>query len=348
VADRALDVTLDHTLTWEVARVGGLVAYVLLTASVALGLLLSLKVNSGRWPRFITNGLHRFVTLVALLFTGIHSIAVLLDPFTGFTPAEVLLPLEAHYRPLWIAMGIVATYLLLAVWGSDYVRKRVGYAWWRRFHYLSFAAFALGTLHGLGTGSDTAQPWALALYGSAAGVVAVLVAWRLVRAIPSAAGDVAAYAVGAALLGLATFTVLGPMQSGWNAIANSGNGNGASAAWLAAHPAVTASAAAPTTTFDASVVARVVADNELQGTFSGEASDVAGTLQLIVNDGSGLLELVFDSGWMCDGQASLLEAASLSATCASTDGATVSATLSNLRRSGQEILGKLEVRPISG
>ncbi len=31
--------TLDHTLTWEIARVGGMLAYILVTASVALGLL---------------------------------------------------------------------------------------------------------------------------------------------------------------------------------------------------------------------------------------------------------------------------------------------------------------------
>ena len=85
--------TLDHTLTWEVARVGGMLAYVLVTASVALGLLLSLKATSENWPRFITNELHRFVTLVALVFTGVHTLAVLVDPFTGFSLTEVFVPL---------------------------------------------------------------------------------------------------------------------------------------------------------------------------------------------------------------------------------------------------------------
>jgi len=183
--------TLDHTLTWETARVAGMLAYALVTASVTLGLLLSLKATSENWPRFITNELHRFVTLVALVFTGLHTIAVLLDPFTGFSLAEVLLPLTAHYRPLWIAMGIVSAYLLVAVWASEYVRKRIGYAWWRRFHYLAFAVFLLGTLHGLGTGSDSAQPWALALYAAAGGLVTLLIAARLVVAIPRRTGGVA-------------------------------------------------------------------------------------------------------------------------------------------------------------
>jgi hypothetical protein len=348
MAYRSVDVTLDHTLTWEVARVGGMVAYVLLTASVALGLLLSLKVNSERWPRFITNGLHRFVTLVALVFTVVHSVAVLLDPFTGFTPAEVLLPFAAHYRPLWIAMGIVSAYLLLAVWASEYVRKWIGYAWWRRFHYLSFVVFVVGTLHGLGTGSDTAQPWALTLYGVAGGLVTLLLALRLVRSIPRVAGDVGVYAAGVAFLAFVAFTVVGPMQPGWNSIANGGNGNGASAAWLAAHPVVAASAEAPATTFDANLVASLVDDDELRGTFSGSVSGVAGTVRLAIDDGSAFLQMVFDGGWSCDGQASSAGQASLAATCSSSDGATVGVMLTNLRQSGGEVLGSLEITPTSG
>jgi hypothetical protein len=125
-----VDLTAAHTLTWEVARVGGMVAYVLATASVVLGLLLSLGVRSQRWPRFITNELHRFLSVLTLTFVVIHTAAVFIDPFTAFTPAEVLVPFVAHYRPLWIALGIVSGYLAVAVWASEYVRSRIGYAWW--------------------------------------------------------------------------------------------------------------------------------------------------------------------------------------------------------------------------
>ena len=95
-------------LTWEIARAGGFVAYGLLTASVAIGLVLSLKWRSPRWTRFITNELHRFVTLLALIFTVIHTLMVAIDPFIQFSPAEILIPFISHYRPLWIALGIVA------------------------------------------------------------------------------------------------------------------------------------------------------------------------------------------------------------------------------------------------
>ena len=64
-----------ETVAWTVARAGGLTAYVLLTLAVALGLALSLRWQSPRWPRLITNDLHRFLTLLSLAFIAIHGLA---------------------------------------------------------------------------------------------------------------------------------------------------------------------------------------------------------------------------------------------------------------------------------
>jgi Predicted ferric reductase len=218
--------SLSHTLLWEFSRVGGMVAYLLATASVCLGLLLSLKVRSRSWPRFVTDGLHRHVTLVSLIFIGLHSLTVWLDPFTAFTPAEVLVPFTTHYRPLWIGLGIVASYLMIAVWASEWVRPHIGYAWWRRFHYTSFAVFVLGTLHGIGAGSDTRTWWGIAIYAGAMGATVGLLAWRIWVAVTAERRAAILLTLGAATLALAVWALVLPLQAGWNAIANNGNGNG--------------------------------------------------------------------------------------------------------------------------
>ena len=218
--------SLSHTLLWEFSRVGGMVAYLLASASVCLGLLLSLKVRSRSWPRFVTDGLHRHVTLVSLIFIGLHSLTVWLDPFTAFTPAEVLVPFTTHYRPLWIGLGIVASYLMIAVWASEWVRPHVGYAWWRRFHYTAFAVFVLGTLHGIGAGSDTRTWWGIAIYAAAVGTTVGLLTWRIWVAVTAQRRVAILMALGGATLALAVWTLALPLQAGWNAIANNGNGNG--------------------------------------------------------------------------------------------------------------------------
>jgi hypothetical protein len=104
-----------------------LTAYILLTLAVALGLALSLHWQSAHRPRLITNDLHRFLTLLSLAFVAIHGLAAWDDPFMRFGWAEVLVPFMSHYRSLWMALGIVAGYLALAVWLSTELRPRIGY-----------------------------------------------------------------------------------------------------------------------------------------------------------------------------------------------------------------------------
>jgi len=308
-----------------------------------LGLLLSLKAYSPNWPRFITNELHRFVTILTLVFIGIHTLAVLVDPFTGFTLAEVLVPLQAHYRPLWIALGIVSGYLAIAVWASEYVRKRIGYAWWRRFHYLAFAVFLLGAAHGLGTGSDSQTWWGLAIYAVTIGSVALLIGWRLVRSLGAESRNVVFATIGAAVAAAALFTLVGPAQAGWNQIANNGNGNGASPSWLADHPATTAAAvvAAPATPFTAQFDVVQVDDDRLTGQFSSDGA--SGQMQLIIERGSAGVALAFADGWSCSGQLASASRETLRASCVGSDGASIEVTLGDLRRSGADIIGRLQV-----
>lgn len=219
---------------WLIARASGFTAYVLVTLSVVLGLLLSQRWQSRRnWPRLVNDQLHQYLTLLAGVFTAIHGISVWLDPFTAFTLREVLLPGASHYRPLWMAFGIVAAYLGLAVVATGWLRPKIGYAWWRRLHYLTFVVWLLATLHGLGDGSDTRTAWGIAIYGLSSLAVVGLTLVRLLR--PAGRPRVAprpGWAVVAALIALggAGFAAAGPLRPGWNVIANNDKGSGGSSA----------------------------------------------------------------------------------------------------------------------
>lgn len=172
--------TIWENVTWNIARAGGFTAYVLLALAVIVGLALSTQLQSpARWPRLINNELHNFLTLLGTIFLGVHILAVWIDPFTHFGWNEVLIPLASHYRPVWMALGIVALYLGLAIGLSTWIRPRIGYKWWRRLHVLTLGIFVLATIHGLGTGSDTQDPWALGIYVTSSLLVAVLLCRRL-------------------------------------------------------------------------------------------------------------------------------------------------------------------------
>ncbi|HYB01922.1 MAG TPA: ferric reductase-like transmembrane domain-containing protein [Ktedonobacteraceae bacterium] len=212
-----------QTVTWNVARTGGFTAYILLTLAVAIGLALTMQLQSpSYWPRLINSELHNFVTLLSVVFVSIHILAVWVDPFTRFGWNEVFIPFVSHYRATWMALGIIALYLGIAIGISTWLRPLIGYSWWRRLHILTLVVFGLVTLHGIATGSDTQTWWGLVIYGGSIALVGGLLCWRLLVPVNDRARShpVMATLVGLTILAGLIFTVAGPLHPGWNALAN--------------------------------------------------------------------------------------------------------------------------------
>ena len=172
--------TIWQSITWDIARAGGFTAYILLTLAVIVGLALSTQIQSpSRWPRLLNSELHNFLTLTSTIFLVVHVLATWVDPFTRFSWNEILIPLTSHYRPEWMAFGIVALYLGIAIGISTWLRPHIGYKLWRQLHVLTLGVFALATIHGIGTGSDTQTPWALGIYLVSSVLVGSLLCRRL-------------------------------------------------------------------------------------------------------------------------------------------------------------------------
>ena len=168
-------------VAWYSARAGGLTALVLLTLSVSLGLLLSLRAHSPRWPRFAIEDVHRFAGTLTGIFIVIHGAGLLLDSYIPFSLGDLLVPGTGPYRPLAAALGIVAAELLAALAVANRLRGQLSYGFWRRTHYLNFAVWTLAILHGLISGTDTATLWAVGLYIACISTVAFLTAARLLE-----------------------------------------------------------------------------------------------------------------------------------------------------------------------
>jgi sulfoxide reductase heme-binding subunit YedZ len=174
-------------IPWVVARATGLVAYGLLTGAMLAGLLVRTRDRAGSLRGAALADLHRHLTLLALALTGVHGLGLLLDRTAGISPLDLLVPGQSPYRPLWTGLGVAAAEAALLVHASSRLRARIGARAWRRIHWLAYAAFAGATAHGIASGSDTGRPWALALYGGAAGAVAALTGWRAATARRGAA-----------------------------------------------------------------------------------------------------------------------------------------------------------------
>lgn len=212
-----LAATLSPSAYWYLARGTGAVALVLLTASVVLGIVGSVRFTAPRWPRFAIDSVHRDVSLLVVVVLVIHIATSVLDGFAPIRLFDGVIPFVTPYRPLWMGLGTLSFDLLLAIAITSMVRRRLGYRAWRAIHWLAYASWPVAVLHGLGTGSDVKQWWMLGL--TAACIVAVLVAvWTR---IASASGQFAGLRAPATALavvtpiGLAIFTLAGPLQHGW-------------------------------------------------------------------------------------------------------------------------------------
>jgi sulfoxide reductase heme-binding subunit YedZ len=170
------------------------------------------------WPRYVSVPLHRNLSIMIVCFLAVHVATAILDPFAKLGLRDALLPFSSWYRPLWLGLGVVAAELVVALALTSAVRKWLGYRSWRVIHWLSYVAWPLALLHGLGTGSDVRTTWflwaqAACVFGAWLG----LVFWRLSFGWPSHRWPRFAVAVlsSLAVVALAVWMLNGPLTPGW-------------------------------------------------------------------------------------------------------------------------------------
>jgi sulfoxide reductase heme-binding subunit YedZ len=209
-------VILAASALWYFSRGTGAAALVLLTATLALGVVDVARWRSASWPRFVVDAVHGTLALAAVALVAGHVVTSVLDPFAPLRLADAVVPFGARYRPLWVGLGALASDLLIVLVITSVLRRRVGPGAWRAIHWAAYACWPVAVAHGLGTGSDTRAGWMLAVTLGCVGVAAVAVLARCARAEGRAAVRAGAVAAtGAALAALALWLPSGPLAKGW-------------------------------------------------------------------------------------------------------------------------------------
>jgi predicted ferric reductase len=205
-------------LAWYLTRSAGFVALLLLTASVAMGVLAMARLRTTAWPRFVTQALHRNVSLLALAFLVAHVATTVLDGYVPIGWLDAVIPFRSPYRTLWLGLGAIAVDLMLAIIVTSLLRRHIGYRGWQAVHLTSWLAWPLAILHGLGTGTDSQHGWAQIVYIVCAAAVLVACWARLAIGWPDHAGTrVLAGAVSVLIAMLVTaWALAGPLQPGWS------------------------------------------------------------------------------------------------------------------------------------
>jgi sulfoxide reductase heme-binding subunit YedZ len=176
---------VSTTYLWYTTRGAGAVSLLLLSAVMILGVLSAARFESAGWPRFVTTGFHRNLSLLAVIFLALHIVTAVVDPYTNLGWAVAVIPFSSSYRTLWLGLGTVAFDLLLAVLLTSLLRVFIGRRAWRAVHWLAYASWPVAILHGFGTGTDAWSTWLLVL----SAICITAVGWAVVARLMLPAAD---------------------------------------------------------------------------------------------------------------------------------------------------------------
>jgi len=175
---------------WFATRGAGAVSLLMLTASVVFGLVTVTRYQKADiWPRFFNYEMHRRISLLSVAFLVTHILAAVFDPFTNLGLAAAIVPLASSYRPVPVALGVIAIYLFVALIATSLLRKHVGQKTWRAVHWSSYAMWPLALMHGITAGTDAVTMWMLGIDALCVTAVALALAWRILpreTAVPRA------------------------------------------------------------------------------------------------------------------------------------------------------------------
>lgn len=204
---------------WYATRGLGVTTLIVLTVTVVLGIVTKIRWSGDGTPGFVSAEMHRNVSLLAMVLLLAHIVTTVLDPFAHISLRDVVVPVGAGYRPVWLGLGVVAMEILVGVATSSLLRERLGVRAWRLIHWTAYASWPISLVHGLGTGSDVRAPWFIGIVAACLAAVLIALVQRL-RQGPEATLPMRSMA------GVATATMLavtglwafgGPLEDGWAA-----------------------------------------------------------------------------------------------------------------------------------
>ena len=144
----------SSTYLWYASRATGAVALLLLTAVMVLGIVVTRQGRLPGLPRFATTGLHRNLSLLALVFVVIHVVTAVTDGFVNIPLTAAIVPLTSSYERIWLTLGAVSLDLMLAAAVTSLLRGRLPRRVWLAVHLTAYLSWPVAWVHSATAGGD--------------------------------------------------------------------------------------------------------------------------------------------------------------------------------------------------
>jgi predicted ferric reductase len=169
----------SSTAMWYASRATGVVTLLLMTAVVLLGLLVTRQGRLPGLPQFAVTGLHRNISLVAVVFVALHAATAVADSYVHIPLTAAVIPLASSYERLALGLGAVSLDITIALIVTSLLRRHLSRRLWRAVHLLAYASWPVAWLHSITSSTDMRHGWLFLLAIACAVLVAGAVIWRL-------------------------------------------------------------------------------------------------------------------------------------------------------------------------
>jgi len=169
---------VNSTVLWYATRATGVMALILLTATMVLGMTTTTRARARNWPGFAHQEMHRRLSMIAAVFLALHVLTSVLDTYVNIGWAAVVVPFTSGYDSFWIGVGAIGLDLMAAVFVTSLLRARLRPSTWRALHWLAYLTWPVALAHTFGMGTDSREPWVIGVLCVLSVAVALL--WRLV------------------------------------------------------------------------------------------------------------------------------------------------------------------------
>jgi sulfoxide reductase heme-binding subunit YedZ len=169
-------------LFWITSRAAGIVALILASLAVSLGLLMSTKLLRRRGPDLLA--FHEVLSMSTLAAITVHGLTLLGDKYMHPSLVDIAVPFASGYRTFWTSLGIIGGWGLALLGLSFYLRRYIGAVRWRKLHRLTAVMWLAGLAHALGEGTDAGQIWFLVMLALVVVPALLLLAARTLRVKP--------------------------------------------------------------------------------------------------------------------------------------------------------------------
>jgi methionine sulfoxide reductase heme-binding subunit len=173
---------MNSTSLWYATRASGIVALVLLTLTMVLGLVTTSRSRARHWPGFAQQEIHRRISIMAVVFLALHVLTSVLDTYVNIGWLAVIVPFVSPYSRFWVGLGTVALDLMIAVFVSSLLRARLRPGTWRGIHWLAYASWPIALAHTFGLGTDAREQWVIAVGLLCVAAVGLSLTWRIYAA----------------------------------------------------------------------------------------------------------------------------------------------------------------------